>query len=156
MIVDIPAEIQAAHLRIRPRCVSTLLQKGFSCRLTYQNEVHFYLSVGGVRSERTGSFIVCFAVQMRSAIQVLYVTFVSFCSKFLPWTAASSLEVWYWNFSPFLIACHSAGTQQIWRLSARPKSCSRYQSIITVITIILIIIYVTRTNKMHTFFFIND
>jgi len=105
MIVDIPAEIRATHPRIRPRSVSTLRQQRFSCGLIYQTGVPFCLSVGGVSEKRANRIVHCmFSVQMRSAIQVHYGTFVSFCSKFLPWTAASSLEVWYWNFGPFLIA----------------------------------------------------
>jgi hypothetical protein len=157
IIVDIQAEIRATHPRIRPRSVCTLRQQRFSCRLIYQTEVPFYTSVGGVseRSERTGSFIVCSpfkcAVRYKCIMGLLSVSLQSFYHEqlLLSWKSGIEISVL------FLSLHHSADTRQIWRLSAPPKSCSRYQSIIIVLTIMLIIIYVTRTNKMHTFF-IND
>ena len=63
----------------------------------------------------------------------------------LPWK--SRIEISVLSISPQ----PSADTRQIWRLSAPPKSCSLCQSIIIVITMILIIIYVIRTKKMHIF-----
>jgi hypothetical protein len=98
-----------------------------------------------VRSERTGSFILCWPFKC-IVIQVRYGTLsVSVQSFFheqllLPWKSAIEISVL------FLSQQHSADTRQIWRLSAPSKSYSRYQSIIIVITIMLIIIYVIRTN----------
>jgi hypothetical protein len=62
-VVDIPAEIRAAHLRIRSRSVSRLRQKSFIFVLVYQNQIPFALSVAGVSEKRANWIVYCmFAV----------------------------------------------------------------------------------------------
>jgi hypothetical protein len=95
-------------------------------------------------------FVVCWLLKC-IAIKVCYATssvsVLTFVREQLLLPRKSGIEILVLPLS----LQHSADTRQIWRLSAPPKSCSRYQSIIIVITTMLIIIYAVRTNKMHIF-----